>query len=252
MEGGGLVACGSYSSLSTDQGVRPYPLRRRHHSAERCAKATVAISVTLTLVLSLSIGLLTFVGLDDDDSVMRTKYGAPMCPKGENMLDAPVKNYSPCCTHYSSTCCNFFGEHCASGYDFAAPSFPRTETCEQLLELLSCARCSSYAGHYDRSPPDLPLDARPSLTVCEIFCQRLWHACGPTFMPPMYAPGYGNSSEEVGAREFCVNVLGLRLAEPEEHAPCFAGGRMGSEPSIWISVAFPLALAIWHACSAHS
>mmetsp|Transcript_6855 Transcript_6855/g.16111 ORF Transcript_6855/g.16111 Transcript_6855/m.16111 type:complete len:170 (-) Transcript_6855:261-770(-) len=163
------------------------------------------------------------------------------------MYDEPVNNFSPCCTHYAATCCDLHGDRCKRAYDFAAPSFPRTERCEELLALLSCARCSSYAGHYDGSGHSTPLTARPNLTLCESFCSELWGACGRTFAPPAGA-ALDELHESSRAREFCVDQLGLRLPPPgDPHAPCFAGGRMASMPTLWLSAGVPLVLAAWHA-----
>ncbi|KAL3926336.1 MAG: hypothetical protein SGPRY_003339 [Prymnesium sp.] len=134
-------------SAARDGGVRPYPLLRRHNYAQLQLAATLTITVTLTCVFSLLIGLLMFMGVEEDSAAMMRKYGSHKCPKGSNM----------------------------AGYDFAKPSFPRTDKCEELLALLSCARCSSFAGHYDNSDPTVPV----TTTVCrdlvpESFVRNSW------------------------------------------------------------------------------
>ena len=137
-----MMGSSMLENSALNRGARPYPLLRRHNYAQRQLLATVTITVTLTLALSLLIGGLTFIGLDEDAAAQRAKYGPPKCPAGRGMYDEPVNNFSPCCTHYSATCCPLHDGGCRRAYDFGAPSFPRTERCEALLSLLSCARCS--------------------------------------------------------------------------------------------------------------
>lgn len=229
-------------SAARDGGVRPYPLLRRHNYAQLQLAATLTITVTLTCVFSLLIGLLMFMGVEEDSAAMMRKYGSHKCPKGPNMLDHPINNFSPCCTHYSTTCCNLHGERCRAGYDFAKPSFPRTDKCEELLALLSCARCSSFAGHYDNSDPTVPLTVRPNLTVCNSFCDEVWMACAVSFQPTS-----DDGLPRFGAREFCTEQLGLRVPELEDSA-CFSGGSLGALPTVWLSSVVPIVLALWQVC----
>lgn len=109
------------------------------------------------------------------------------------------------------------------------------------------------AGHFLSSSRALALTARPNLTLCESFCEELWLACGRTITPSRalaerseLSPALLRNGGAVGAHEFCVGMLGLRVVVPDDHAPCFAGGRMASTPTRWLSVATPLALAVWH------
>ena len=109
-----------------------------------------------------------------------------------------------------------------------------------MLTLLSCARCSSYAGHFADGHHQLTLAMRPNLTLCTGFCEELWNECGRAFAP------LGRVDHDgvyvMGAREFCEGQLGLRLA-PGDDAPCFAGARIGSMPAVWLSLGVPLVLA---------
>lgn len=240
----------SYSILENgarDGGVRPYPLLRRHDYAQRQLRATLVITVSLTITLSMLIGVLMFTGFDEDATTMLSKYGPQKCPLGINMLEQPINNFSPCCTHYAATCCNLYGEKCKEAFDFAAPQFPRPELCDDLLELLSCARCSAYAGYYDDSSAQLPFSAKPNITLCESFCDELWNACGLAYTSRTH--GAGDELQRFSARHFCEDRLGLRVADSTEGVPCFSGATLGSKTTVWLSLIAPALLTIfqaWH------
>ena len=95
------------------------------------------------------------------------------------------------------------------------------QQCEHLLSLLSCARCSPYAGHYVNSPT--LLIHKPNMTVCESFCHEIWEACAAHTvehgMPHGRTGGGGLASagDGIGGGEnaahvrFCTQQLGVAV-----------------------------------------
>jgi len=146
-----------------------------------------------------------------------------------------------------------------------------SDRCSSLLSLLSCARCSPFAGHFVGRPS--LLTQKPNITVCESFCFKLYDAC----VSPL-----GPTSGEVQLA-FCTQRLGLRVGgrEPElapvppltlvhsgtarnqqrgvingddasndikGGATCFAAARTAAVPLRWLSWGVPCLISFmwWH------
>lgn len=200
----------------------PYPRLRRWRAQRRASMITLMLTSMLAVAVSVSIGALCFIGLNEDPQAMRAKYGRPRCAQGRSNYAEAVNNFSPCCTHYSATCCDLHGESCAHSYAFlplrSSKDRRLSETCEAALNMLSCARCSPYAGHFCGDTAFSRLSQRPNLTVCVDFCGLLWDHCGVAGADPTSALPPNSD-----AHAFCTAGLGLRVAaHPKE--PCFSAG----------------------------
>ena len=194
-----------------------YPhLRRRDHHQMSVLTIAIAASFALAAAMVVSAVAFSFAALDATSELGRL-YGEPKCPHGKSYYAAPVNNYAPCCSHYAQTCCDLHGGACSFGYNFsealatdatAATAWAhhiRNPRCSTLLSLLSCARCSPFAGHY--MGHSTYLHHRPNLTVCDGFCKELWEAC---------TGGFAHSSvrgadHSVPHLAFCTQQLGLQV-----------------------------------------
>jgi hypothetical protein len=173
------------------------------------------------------VGAMCFMSLEGGD-VPTQPSDAPRCPhNGRASSQLLANNFSPCCTHYSVTCCDLSRRTCSQAFSFSGllsrngSALP--ERCAALLSLLSCARCSPYAGYFtDESPR--PISMRPNLTVCPEFCDEAWTVCGGVQGPSTGGPA--------SAREFCTQGLGLRLASHADE-PCFYSGVAEGDRGRW-------------------
>ena len=100
--------------------------------------------------------------------------------------------------------------------------------CELVLSLLSCARCSPFAGHYVNSATLLM--HKPNITVCESFCKEAYEACAP---PESERDHVRFCSEQLG-----VHVgLSTRSSGDDHHdATCFSAGHVAAQPVRWLSL----------------
>jgi len=73
------------------------------------------------------------------------------------------------------------------------------DACAEKRNLLACARCSPFAGHFE-------LAAGRNLTVCPTFCKELWRACRD------------GANDVSGWHAFCT---GLGVTVAHEDANCF-------------------------------
>ena len=123
--------------------------------------------------------------------------------------------------------------------------------CEEMLSLLSCARCSPFAGHYVNSPKWL--EHKPNMTVCESFCRELWTACLGSHAKKHGASPSGALQPTAGVHSphwlYCTQQLGVHVGGAVlssqgygagvSTATCFNAGSAAAVPARWLSLGGP-------------
>mmetsp|Transcript_7909 Transcript_7909/g.17404 ORF Transcript_7909/g.17404 Transcript_7909/m.17404 type:complete len:232 (-) Transcript_7909:1509-2204(-) len=220
----------TFSFLLLEGGTRDaYPRLRRSRASRRISTITLGVTAAISTGVSLFVGTVCFMRGDTfGQHSLQDRYGDTQCAAGPDMYRSQVVNYSPCCMHLSSTCCDLHsGRSCPSEYEHAmicgrnrsctssAHHKLRPAACMEMLRVLSCARCSPYAGHYVRTGDD----GVSRTVVCRSYCDQLWQAC----MPPAATASEAMHSS-AGPAELCTR-LGLIVAGAEGNA----GERKGNE-----------------------
>ena len=213
------MASATTFSFLVPQGEDEYPSLRglSSRSSQRMSLVTLACTASFSLVVSVFVGTVCFVrnpvARDSEE-----RYGLKRCAEGSDMFSEPVVNYSPCCTQYASSCCELHdgcirqhqypGWHCPDDRGaVACGMLPRkpSPTCMELMNLISCARCSPFGGNFVKG------GAHFNVTVCVTLCRQLWGACGM-------------ATERGSALDFCAS-LGLHVALTDSSSPsepCFS------------------------------
>ena len=103
------------------------------------------------------------------------------------------------------------------------------DRCAEKRNLLACARCSPFAGHFEK-----PVAHNITLTICDGFCRELWTACRPD----------QEQADDDGYLLFCSG-LGVEVAPPGDQAQCFsASPRSVTGPRTW-QAGLALLVAEW-------
>ena len=251
-----------YNSIAAteDDDGRNYPHVRSARQKNMYSLLTVATTSSIALVATAAVAGIGAINYAERHEEMSQTYGKQLCAPGRSMHRLPVNNYASCCSHYGTTCCDLRSDSCESKFHFstALPTSGRSghadaalPKCELMLSLLSCARCSPYAGHYVHS--ENWLVHKPNLTVCENFCRELWDACVAPMHPELHA-GVPDAPEATAGADsphwrFCTERLGVHVggavrSKPGDgdgvsEATCFNAARPGKPQARWLSLGGP-------------
>jgi len=221
-----------------------YPSLRRHAArSSRTSIVTLVCTASFSILVSGFVGIICFVRNEPGSREMEERYGPRECAAGPDLYSTAAVNYSPCCVHYASSCCELHDEctkhyqypgwHCPADHGAIAcgvlPRKPRP-ACVELMNLLSCARCSPYGGHFVTASPSLL-----NVTICATFCHQLWAACGEA------------TTTQHGPLDFCASLgLHVAMAESSPSEPCFSSASHHGGTRLLPCITAALALrAVW-------